>query len=85
MRLDAAETIAVVFAGRTFAFWGGTPLGRTLSTALEKIARFADPAVKLPGEDLKAVLYQSTGIEIAAVRHRATQPLISNANIAVVI
>jgi predicted DNA-binding transcriptional regulator YafY len=39
LRLDADETLALVLAGRTFAAWGNTPLGRTLTLALQKIAR----------------------------------------------
>lgn len=58
LRLDADEALAVVLAGRTFAVWGGTPLGRTLTVALEKIARFAGPAISFPAADLRAVLHQ---------------------------
>lgn len=58
LRLDADEALAVVLAGRTFAAWEGTPLGRTLTATLEKIARFAGAAVSLPAADLRAVLHQ---------------------------
>lgn len=57
LRLGADEALAIVLAGRTFAAWGGTPLGRTLSAALEKIARFAGPAISFPAADLRAVLH----------------------------
>ena len=58
LRLDADEALAVVLAGRTFAAWGDTPLGRTLSAALGKIAEFAGSAVSLPAADLQTALYQ---------------------------
>lgn len=58
LRLDAEEALAVVLAGRTFAAWEGTPLGRTLTATLEKIARFAGAAVSFPAADLRAVLHQ---------------------------
>lgn len=58
LRLDAEEALAVILAGNTFAAWGGTPLGRTLTAALEKIASFAGPALSFPAADLRAVLHQ---------------------------
>lgn len=58
LRLDAKEALAVVLAGRTFAAWGATPLGRTLTAALEKVARFAGPAVSIPAADLRSVLHR---------------------------
>ena len=56
LRLGADEALAVVLAGRTFAAWEGTPLGRTLTATLEKVARFAGAAVSFPAADLRAVL-----------------------------
>lgn len=58
LRLDADETLAVVLAGRTFAAWGESPLGRALTSALGKVARFAGSAVSVPAADLRAALHQ---------------------------
>ena len=38
LRISADEAIAVALAGKTFASWGGSPLGRALESALTKIA-----------------------------------------------
>lgn len=56
LRLDADEALALVLAGRSFAAWSGSPLGRTLAAALGKIAQFAGSAVSVPAPDLRAVL-----------------------------
>ncbi len=73
LRLDADEALAIVLAGRTFAAWGGTPLGRTLTAALEKIARFAGPAVSFPAAELRAVLHQDdTALDEPEHRHFAS-------------
>ncbi len=58
LRLDADETLAVLLAGRTFAAWGESPLGRALTSALGKVARFAGSAVSVPAADLRAALHQ---------------------------
>jgi len=58
LRLDTEETLAVVLAGRTFAAWGESPLGRALTSALGKVARFAGSAVSVPAADLRAALHQ---------------------------
>lgn len=58
LRLDSEEALAVVLAGRTRAAWGGESLGPQLTAALEKIARFAGPAISFPVADLHAVLHQ---------------------------
>ena len=58
LRLDADETLAVVLAGRTFAAWGESPLGRALTSALGKIADFAGSAISVPAADLRAALHQ---------------------------
>lgn len=73
LRLDADEALAVVLAGRTFAAWEGTPLGRILTTTLEKIARFTGAAASLPAADLRAVLHPEDAIlDSAEQRHFAT-------------
>lgn len=58
LHLDADEALALVLAGRSFAAWAASPLGRTLSAAFGKIARFAGCAVSIPADDLRAALHQ---------------------------
>lgn len=77
LRLDAEEALAVVLAGRTFAAWGGTPLGRTLTAALEKIASFAGPALSFPAADLRAVLHQDEA-DLDEPEHRHFAPLLEH-------
>lgn len=48
LRLDAAEALALMLAGRTFSSWGGSPLGRALAAALGKIAGVVGGAVSVP-------------------------------------
>jgi len=70
LRLGADEALAVVLAGRTFAAWEGTPLGRTLTATLEKVARFAGAAVSFPAADLRAVLHQEeSALDAPELRH----------------
>lgn len=72
LRLDAREALALVLAGRTFAAWGETPLGRTLTAALQKIAQFAGPAVSLPAADMRAALHHDeTSLDAPEHRHFA--------------
>jgi predicted DNA-binding transcriptional regulator YafY len=73
LRLDAAETLAVVLAGRTFAAWEGTPLGATLTGALGKIARFAGSAVSVPADAMRTCLFhpETTGGADAEHQHFA--------------
>jgi predicted DNA-binding transcriptional regulator YafY len=52
LRLDAAEALALTLAGKTFAAWHSTPLGRSLTVALEKIAGVVGGAVSLPVSDV---------------------------------
>ena len=65
LRLDANETLAVVLAGRTFAAWGESPLGRALTSALGKVARFAGSAISVPASDLRTALYHPENDETA--------------------
>lgn len=57
LRIDADEALALALAGRTFAAWGGSPLGRALTAALEKIAPIIGGAVSLPGDTLSELLF----------------------------
>lgn len=57
LRLNANETLAIVLAGHTFAAWSETPLGRVLTEALGKIARFAGDAISLPADAMRACLF----------------------------
>ena len=57
LRIDADEALALALAGRTFAAWHGSPLGRALTAALEKIAPIIGGAVSLPVDALKNLLF----------------------------
>lgn len=57
LRLNANETLAIVLAGHTFSAWGGSPLGRILTQALGKIARFAGDAISLPADLMRQCLF----------------------------
>jgi predicted DNA-binding transcriptional regulator YafY len=48
LRLDVDEALALVLASSTFAAWAGSPLGRALNAALEKIAPVVGGAVSFP-------------------------------------
>lgn len=52
LRLDAGEAMALALASQTFAAWHGTPLGRALTAALEKIASVIGGAVSLPASEV---------------------------------
>jgi proteasome accessory factor B len=74
LRLDAGEALALALAGRTFAAWHGTPLGRALTAALGKIAGVIGGAVSLPVSAIDQLVSPSdTGPAIDAEhRHFAT-------------
>lgn len=55
--LHADEALALALAGRTFAAWHGTPLGRALTAALQKIAPVVGGAVSLPVDALSELLF----------------------------
>ena len=57
LRLDAGEALALAVAGCTFAAWHGSPLGRALTAALEKIAPIVAGAVSLPVDALRGLLF----------------------------
>lgn len=57
LRIDADEALALALAGKTFAAWHGSPLGRALTSALEKIAPIVGGAVSLPVDALKDLLF----------------------------
>lgn len=58
LRISADEAIAVALAGRTFAAWGGSPLGRALESALAKIAEIVGNAVSFPTDTLADCIFQ---------------------------
>lgn len=74
LRLDAGEALALTLAGRTFASWHGTPLGRALTAALGKIAGVIGGAVSLPVSEIDRLVSQpDTGPAVDAEhRHFAT-------------
>lgn len=61
LRLDAAEALALTLAGRTFAAWHGTPLGRALTAALGKIAGVVGGAVSLPASEIGRLVFPPDG------------------------
>lgn len=56
LRLDAGEALALTLAGRTFAAWHGTPLGRALTAALGKIAGVVGGAVSFPVAEISQLV-----------------------------
>lgn len=52
LRITADEATAVALANRTFAAWGGTPLGQALESALTKIAEVVGNAISFSAADL---------------------------------
>ncbi|MEJ1973487.1 MAG: WYL domain-containing protein [Lacunisphaera sp.] len=58
LRLDAGEALALTLAGKTFAAWHGTPLGRALTAALKKIAGVVGGAVSFPVADISQLVSQ---------------------------
>lgn len=74
LRLDAGEALALALAGRTFAAWHGTSLGRALTAALGKIAGVVGGAVSLPVSEIGHLVFQPDGApaDDAELRHFAT-------------
>ncbi len=58
LRLDAGEALALALAGRTFAAWHGSPLGRSLTAALGKIAGVIGGAGSLPVSEINRLVFQ---------------------------
>lgn len=52
LRLTADESIALQLASKTFAAWGGSPLGLALTAALGKIGKLVGNSVSLPVDEL---------------------------------
>lgn len=70
LRLTAEEAHSLVLAGHTLTAWGAAPLGPTLTATLEKVARFAGPAISFPASELHAVLHQDdTALDAPEHRH----------------
>lgn len=57
LRLATDEALALVLAGRTFAAWHGSPLGKALTTAFGKIANVVGPAVTLPLTEFRDFIF----------------------------
>ena len=70
LRLDADEALALVLASRTFSAWRGSPLGRALTLALEKIAPAVGGAVSFPGEALSEFIFQPERAPESEAEHR---------------
>jgi predicted DNA-binding transcriptional regulator YafY len=70
LRLDADEALALVLAGQTFSAWRGSPLGRALTGALDKIARVVGGAVSLPADSIESLIFQPADQPLAEVEQR---------------
>lgn len=70
LRLDAGEALALALAGRTFAAWHGTPLGRALTAALGKIAGVIGGAVSLPVSAVDQLVLQPAAGPALDAEHR---------------
>jgi len=70
LRLDADEALALVLASRTFSAWRGSPLGRALTTALEKIAPVMGGAISFPANALSEFIFQPDESPEAEAEHR---------------
>ncbi|EIP96629.1 putative transcriptional regulator [Opitutaceae bacterium TAV1] len=57
-RIDADEALALILAGRTFAAWRGSALGRALAAILEKMAPALGSAISLAPEELNRLIYE---------------------------
>jgi predicted DNA-binding transcriptional regulator YafY len=70
LRLDAGEALALAVAGRTFAAWHGTPLGRALTAALGKIAGVIGGAVSVPVSEIgQFVFHPDSGAAAESEHH----------------
>ena len=58
LRLSADEAIALNLAGKTFAAWGGSPLGRALRAALGKIGQVVGNSVSVPADTISDLVSQ---------------------------
>jgi len=59
LRLDADEALALILAGKTFAAWQGSTLGRALTAALDKIAGVIGGAISLPASEISDFISHS--------------------------
>jgi proteasome accessory factor B len=57
LRIDGHEALALSLASKTFASWGGTPLGKALTSVFGKFSAIAGPHVSLPASELSACLF----------------------------
>ncbi len=76
LRLDAGEALALAVAGRTFAAWHGTPLGRALTIALGKIAGVIGGAVSVPVSEVSQLVFHPDSAAAAETEHRHFAPLL---------
>lgn len=57
-RVNADEALALVLAGRTFAAWRGSALGRILEAVLEKMAPVLGSAISLSEAEIQRLIYE---------------------------
>ena len=62
LRLTADEAVALDLASKTFAAWGGSPLGLALQAALEKIGQVVGNSVSLPANSIGALVSHPTEV-----------------------
>jgi predicted DNA-binding transcriptional regulator YafY len=72
-RINADEALALVLAGRTFAAWRGSAIGRVLAAILEKMAPVLGSALSLSAGELERLIYEPDDAPEAAAATRAEQ------------
>lgn len=58
LHLGGEEALALVMAGRVFAAWRGSALGRALMSALDKISTTVGGAISLPADEIGSLIFQ---------------------------
>lgn len=73
LRIEADEALALALAGKTFAAWHGTALGRALTAALGKIGGVIGGAISVPVTEISQLVFhpETTGPGDREHRHFA--------------
>lgn len=57
-RITADEALALILASRAFAAWRGSPLGRALASALEKMSPVLGGSISLAPGEISRIIYE---------------------------